>query len=212
MHRLKGFTLIELLVAMAIMALIGLLSWQVLSTVIRARELSGIHLQRLENLQRALQLIRTDVRQAVQRPVSDSMGGVLSPLQSVVQASAVSGMELTRTGMMNPMHQLRSRLQRVRYEWRGTQLHRLSWTYLDQAPGTQPEDLLLLDGVHDFRLRYLDSSYQWQVLWPEPMDLQKKPADQPLPMAIDLSFRTEDTGQLRILLVLPAGLGSSNGI
>ncbi len=210
-HRPKGFTLLELLVAMAIMALIGLLSWQVLSTVVRARERSADHLDQIDHLQRALVLMRQDLEQAVQRPVSDPMGTPLSPLLSISATGGQGpGLEWTRAGWLNPMQEARSDLLRVRYQLIGDELHRFSWVYLDQAPGSQPEDLVLLHHVSNLEVHYLDTSDQWQTLWPEPEAAQKPVFQQPLPSAVDLRMDTREFGSLRLLVMLPAGWETGN--
>ncbi len=209
--RHEGFTLLELLVAMAIMALIGLLSWQVLSTVVRARERSADHLEQIDHLQRALVLMRQDLEQAVQRPVSDAQGTPLSPLLSIAATAGQGvGLEWTRAGWLNPMQEPRSDLLRVRYEMVGDELHRYSWVYLDQAPGSQPEDLVLLRHVSKLQIHYLDASDQWQTSWPEPAAIQKPPFQQPLPSAIDLRMDTVEFGPIRLLVMLPAGWETGN--
>ena len=210
MRHPRGFTLLELLVAIAIMAVVGLLSWQVLRTVIQAREVSAVHLDRLDALQRCLQLMDADFVQAVQRPITDSFGGPLPALISYNDGQGVLGVEFTRTGWLNPMHETRSNLLRVRYEQREGELHRLDWVYLDRAPGVKPEDLVVLSGVRNLQIRYLDASYQWQSIWPEPMDAQKAVEIQPMPLAVDISFDSHEFGHLRKLVRLPIALGANN--
>ncbi len=202
----RGFTLIELMVSVAIMALVALLSWQVLSTLIRARDLTRSHLQDLESLQRCLQLLDADALQVVKRPITDEFGGPLPAWMGEMDSQGRQDLEITRAGWLNPMGDTRSELVRVRYQVRSGDLHRLSWEQLDRAPGAKPVDIVVLQGVSHWQLRYLDSAGQWQQVWPEPADAQKDVTQQPLPLALEVQFDSYSLGHMRRLYMLPVGM------
>ncbi len=206
----RGFTLIELMVSVAIMAMLALLSWQMLTTLIHARDQTQARLHELDDLQRCLQMLDADVLQVVKRPITDEFGGPLPAWMGEVDAEGRADLEFTRGGWLNPMGEVRSELVRVRYQVSSGDLHRLSWTQLDRAPGAKPDDIVVLKGVSHWQLRYLDSAGLWQQVWPEPVDAQKDVAQQPLPIALEVQFDSVDFGHLRRLYALPPGVDSGS--
>lgn len=202
----RGFTLLELLVAIAIMALIGVMSWQVLSTVLHAREISDSRLKRLDDVQRCLRIMESDWQQVIVRPVTDELGG----MQPSVVTTPESGVEFTRSGWLNPMHEHRSELIRIRYVLRQQALHRLSWNLLDRAPGAKPHDVVLLRDVGPMEIKLLDDSNLWQSTWPSAADAQKSARDQSLPRAVDWHFTVAGFGELRKVIVLPTNIETGN--
>ncbi len=204
----RGFTLIELMVSVAIMALLALLSWQMLTTLIHARDQTQARLRKLDDLQRCLQILDADVLQVVKRPITDEFGGPMPAWMGEVDSEGRADIEFTRGGWLNPMGEVRSELVRVHYQVTSGDLHRLSWTQLDRAPGAKPDDIVVLKGVSHWQLRYLDSAGQWQQIWPEPVDAQKDVAQQPLPIALEVQFDSVDFGHLRCLYVVPPGVDS----
>jgi general secretion pathway protein J len=58
----KGFTLIELLVAIAILALVAILSWRGLDSILRSREALSQAMQQSRSLQAAFQQLEADLR------------------------------------------------------------------------------------------------------------------------------------------------------
>lgn len=61
-HRLRGFTLVEVLVALSIMAVMALIGWRGIDSMLRAREISQASLARSERLQTVLAQWEQDLR------------------------------------------------------------------------------------------------------------------------------------------------------
>ncbi len=77
-RRTAGFTLIELLVAVAILAVIAVLSWRGLDGVLRARTALSEELKAVRGLQAAFNQIDADLRAAARDPnVNSTLPGVL---------------------------------------------------------------------------------------------------------------------------------------
>ena len=70
----SGFTLMEVLIAVSITAVIGLGIWQVLSSVVTARDRVDAVSGEFESLQKTFLLLERDLRQVVSRPVRNIYG------------------------------------------------------------------------------------------------------------------------------------------
>ncbi|WP_461537649.1 type II secretion system minor pseudopilin GspJ [Spongorhabdus nitratireducens] len=165
----QGFTLLEMLLALAIFALIGMSSWQVLNTVVNARNVQSEHLQKLEAMDYAYMVIKQDIRQIVSRGVR--INGKVSKqaiFAGEILDSDDQGLTFVRAGWINPESRLpRSELQRVYYRLYDGQLERGYDRVLDAQPGTEPDYQPLLSGLNSlkFRFYYIDDkqhSGQWQ--------------------------------------------------
>ena len=196
----RGFTLLELLIAIAIFALLGLATYRMLDSVLRADAVTREHERQLRELTRALSAFERDLRQVAVRPVRDGFGDPQPALHS--DLADATALELTRAGWRNPLGQSRAELQRVRWQLSGEQWQRRYWRVLDRAQDSPPQVQRALDGVTRLSLRYLDKDGQWQADWP--------PANTPvdtlltgLPRAVELSLQHRRYGELRRLIRLP---------
>ena len=118
-----GFTLIELLVAVALLAVLAILSWRGLDTVLQSRERLVTESNELRSLTLALAQLEEDLLQTW--PVN-GMGGGLVPIRVVVDQGGAGGgttqsmmlvREIARRGQP-------TRLQRVVYQVRDGRLER----------------------------------------------------------------------------------------
>ncbi len=124
-----------------------------------------------------------------------NFGGTTDP-------SAVSMVDLTRTGWSNTAGQQRSTLQRVSYALVGEVLKRSYQVNLDIVQGNKPVVQDLLTGVKGVQLRYLDSNQAWQNQWPENSTIQNgSTADwQSRPVAVEIIVQFKDWGAIRRLI------------
>lgn len=213
MHRETGFTLIEVLIALAVTAFVAAVSYAGLAAVIDGVERSRAQAERHWEVTRALQVLSRDLRHFVPRPVRDEFGEPEPALMGGPAARFL--LSFTRSGWHNPNAHPRSHLQRVNYVWEEDALWRESFPVLDRAGNTEAQRLLLLSGVTDLRLFFLDDpdnlgaasrgvavdSRNWPESWaPDPM----QPGDDlSPPLAVELALELEDLGTLRSLHALP---------
>ncbi len=200
----RGFTLLEVLVAITITAVIGIGVWQVLNGVILSRDRIDELAEDFDGLQRAMLLLERDLTQIVNRPARDIYGDFKPALTTREDDFALM---LTRQGWRNPLGIRRSSLQRVGWEYTGTELRRRYWPNLDQGQEDNSRDLLLLERVTGFDLRFLNQQYTWQPEWP-PDDVMAAltPGSRPdtdFPLAIEVTLEHERFGELVRTFVLP---------
>jgi len=111
----SGFTLLELLVALAIFALLSVMAYAGLSTVLTANQVLETNMERLTEIQRSVTFLSRDIRQTVDRTIRDTYGDNKQPLIGASEFDTLGTpvIELTRTGYANPLGAKRSFLQRV---------------------------------------------------------------------------------------------------
>ncbi|HKV96887.1 MAG TPA: type II secretion system minor pseudopilin GspJ [Gammaproteobacteria bacterium] len=201
-QRAYGFTLIEILVAMVIVAVIGVLAYGGLHGLIREREQTATSMQRLRLVQQALVIMTRDFSQLVARPVRDPLGGTrLAAFLSTPQNQPP--LIFTRGGWSNPLADVRSTEERVAYQMDNDQLLRLSWPELDVPAQTEPARQVLLTGVTQFDLRFLDSSGTWQTQWP-PLNVNSEAYLAQLPRAVEIDVTLKNLGRITRIVEVAA--------
>ena len=188
-----GFTLLEILIAVALFAALFMAAQQMFNTAMNNSERLDEEASALENQQRLLTWLTTDLEQVVMRPVRDSLG---DPLPAVLGADR--RLAFTRAGWANPFSlRHRSELQRVEYFLEDGELIRRYYPYLDAVAGVEPVDTVMLDGVEAFQARYLfqdanTGEYRWLDRWPDANMTATPVLLQPLPVSIEVDIRLED--------------------
>ncbi len=196
----RGFTLLELLVALSIFAVIAVLAYGGLGTVLDQRSATEASAERLAALQKTYLIIQRDIEQLVPRPIRDEFG---DPAPAIIGGTAF---QLTRGGWSNPLGTRRSSLQRVGYALEEQELIRYSWLVLDRAQDSLPRRQVLVDDVNSMRVRYLDAEDNWQDQWPpaqQTAGIANALAGNP-PRAVEITLQHEQYGEIRWLFQLPA--------
>lgn len=199
-RRHHGFTLLELLIAVAILSLIAVGAYKLLSDTVMVRERGQAHQQQLRDLQKAMMLIQRDLQQATQRAVRDEFGDLQPPLYLPQQ----NVLEFSRRGWRNPMHQTRSEIVRLRYRVEGGELLRERWDVLDRSRQTQPGKIVLLEKVSDFSIQVVADGSRSDS-WPRLAQTGTDRGKVPMPQAVEVSFRHPSFGLIRRIILLPQG-------
>lgn len=203
-HHQAGFTLMEVLIAVTITAVIGLGVWQVLSGVVNSRDRVNEVAEQFDDLQKTMLLLERDINQVVNRPARDVYGDFSPALTTRDDAFALI---LTRQGWRNPLALRRSGLQRVAWEYTGTELHRRYWPVVDQGQEDTSRDVLLLQNVRDFEIRFVDQDGNRLDQWPDEQTMAAMaPGARPdisLPRGIEVTLEHERFGELVRTFSLP---------
>jgi general secretion pathway protein J len=163
----KGFTLVELLVSLVILALLSVAGYRGLDAVLQTRERVAAETRKWQHLTFFFARLDQDIAQAVRRSVRDS-GGLVRPEwigHAVVVGEDDAELTFTRTGVTDQGFAMRSP-QRIAYRLEQGNIVLLRWPELDQPERAKPIRYPLLEGVREFKWRYLDTSGNWQTQWP----------------------------------------------
>ena len=195
----RGFTLIEILIALVIFAIAGIMAAMSLHTMIRAHTKLKKTDHALTQLEMTMTLMRRDFSQVINRPVTDS-NGVQQP---AFLAPGVGEIELTRTGVMNPLQVSRqSNMQRVGYVLENGALKRLTWGALDEPPQMRAEREVLLDDVDSLQWQFVESNGKTTSVCPSTDVLTQLVA--PLPIAVLVVMQLKNSGVVQGVFPIPA--------
>jgi general secretion pathway protein J len=197
----RGFTLIEVLVACVILAVMSVMAYRGVTEARVAVENAEGHLDRLREVQRAMQLVATDFRTLTRRPVREPIGdGFRASLLRDPNATVLA--ELSRAGWPNGAGTPRGTNQRVVYRLEEGKLLREHWTVMDPTLATPPVKRELLTGVERVEIRYLTSGREWITEWPQ-FNSTADFAFFVRPLAVEITIVLTDWGQIQRLVEVP---------
>ena len=195
----QGFTLLELLVAVVVFAIMATMAYSSLGIALSHRQQAEVQAERLAELQKVFTIMGRDIEQAINRPVRGNYAygpaDKEAPLKGSEYGSSI--LELTRTGLSNPMKMKRSRLQRVGYVLSEGDLVRQSWFVLDRIPDTEPYESVILSEVESVQLQFMNDQYQWRPSWPENTATTQSPSPFVMPRAVEVIVELEHWGRMR---------------
>jgi general secretion pathway protein J len=199
-----GFTLVEILIAMAVFAVISVITYTTLTSAINVSNRTSVVAQSLADIQRVLMLMERDLIQMAPRPVLNENGDEQPAF--LINGLSTEGFEFTRSGYQNPARLARSLLKRIAYEVRDEKLYRKTWQVLDRATQTEPEfEEPLMEGVTRFEIAAYGND--WVEEWPpEESDSQALPGLDTLPRAVRVLMEIEDYGSFTVMI---PGVGRS---
>ena len=188
-RRQRGLTLIELMVALAIFAVLGVLSYRALAEVSTSRTRLEEGFERWRSIGRAMQRIDTDLLQLVAPATSSSpttSAQASPPLLLTRAASGGAELQLLRLDEARGVRRVGYRLVDGRLDW-------LRWSGRDAfgEPTVEP----LLGNVRNVRWRFLTGGNRVDA-WP-PGDRRST-----LPDAVILELELPDHGTLTRFIAL----------
>ena len=194
-----GFTLLELLVAMAIFAILGTLALSGYTELQKQSEYAEQRLERVREVQRAVQTIAQDLAQIEPRPIREPLGETRLP--AVLATDSIEyGLQFTRAGWSNTAGLARPTLQRVGYRLDQEGLWRDHWQVLDRTLTLEPVRTRLLGKVRNLRFRFMNGAREWVDRWPEGAGAAGGAGpdqDRLRPAAVEVIIELEDWGEIR---------------
>lgn len=173
----RGFTLIELLVALGIFAMMSVVAYQGLDSILATRERLAQENRKWQELAVFYVRFERDLASAVNRPIRIE-GSVAAPALEGNRGDEVT-IAFTRAGYAGYQGSLAD-TQRLGYRLRNHAVEQVVWPVLDRALDSEPAYSRAVTRVSEFELRYLDENGGWQLSWPV--------AGQTLPLAVELKI------------------------
>ncbi|MCE0493859.1 type II secretion system minor pseudopilin GspJ [Vibrio salinus] len=189
-RRNQGFTLIEMLVAVAILAMLSLLAYQILYQVQISNDVSEKKSQQINTLQKAIIVLDSDFRQIADRKFRTN--GAESSDQKLFWEDGLLGKQgksllFTRLGWGNHQWQFpRGEVIKVGYRLNAGKLERLWWRYPDTVVGDTGNVTTVLDGVSAFDVRFYYDG-KWLNHWDK---------EDVLPAALSVRLMLDDYGKI----------------
>ena len=203
-----GFTLLEILVAMAVFAIFSYMAYGGFNAVARQQAIIADSAGQLRQVQYTMRRLVLDLSQLQPRPVREQLGDGWQPAM-LANGLEQNALEFTRGGWPNPLARPRPTLQRVAYRVEEEKLIRSQWPVLDRLLDQEPEELELIGGVRELRLRFLIEGGEWSEVWPDnDFDSAGGSRDaetaRNLPVAVEITLDLEGWGEI-VRLVEIAG-------
>lgn len=197
--RQSAFTLVELLIALAIFALLALMSYRALDSVFRTREHLSAETARFRDV--ALLFARLDddfITLLDRRPRNaDNLLDDALRLTALLPGTNDATLVFTRSGFAGGTG-TSATPQRVGYRLKDSTFELVIWPSLDAAPRTAPQAFPALTQVSEAKWRAMDRGGNWQNVWRStPVGAaQPGPVQAPIafPVALELTI-TLTSGQ-----------------
>ena len=195
-----GFTLIEVLVALAIVALIGIMSFTGLMTSVKFNEITLSRMDVTSQLILADETMKRDLMHALNRLPRDKRGesykhsfyGVNPRLEGNMLAFSIH----TGSNISNDIGAIRY----VKYVLENNIIKRIESKFVDQTDNTEVRTTVFLTNVEDISLKF-NLGEQWVDEWP----MSNWTSNNGLPKIIELTYEIEGVGQIMRKYMLPSG-------
>jgi general secretion pathway protein J len=183
----RAFTLIELMVALAVVAILGVLSFRAVAAAVDTRQHLAHSNERWQDIVRLFRRTEADLLQMQGRR------GVAGGEARLVRVAGAAG-ERTEFSFLRADAAL-SQLRRTGYRFENGQIFLLRWPGVDAAAA--PSADLLLDGVTMLKWHFYLADGRAVDTWPpEPA------AANELPTAVDLELELADAGRIHRLVAV----------
>lgn len=191
--RSQGFTLIEVIVALSIFAVLSIVGYKAISSLIETKVRVEVEDNKWQELVLFFDRVEMDVKQSVNRPITTRNGSLESAWFGKPTYVGNDGAQLvfSRFGDSEQTGFLRD-TRRVGYRLNEGAVELIIWPSLDAAPNSSPEVFKVLPHVDKLLFTYLTSDGRWLNIWPENVIVPQQKNFKP--NALQLSI-TLDTGE-----------------
>ena len=161
-----AFTLVELLVALAIFAIMAVMSYRALDSVFQTRQHLSSETARLRDMALLFARLDDDFATLLDRPArnADILPDDALRLTAFLPGADDATLVFTRSGFSGSTG-IAATPQRVGYRLKDGTLELVLWPSLDAAPRTRPQAYPALANVREVKWRAMDAGGSWQNVW-----------------------------------------------
>ena len=165
----KGFTLIELLVAIMIFAVISVISYRTLASLVSTKQIVTNTQEKWSGIGNAVNWLTTAWNRCLPLVVRDQSGNIIPALigKTKLDGDFDAQLELTLSGFIRDPNYGSTPPKRLGFRFINGQLFLVTWPVLNRVPGTQPQLDLLMNNVAEFKPEFLYPDRQWRDVWPQ---------------------------------------------
>lgn len=151
-----GFTLLEMVIAIAIFAIIAIVSYASLSRFLDTYDTLAARDAKFHSVEMAFTLLGRDFRYAADRPVRDAYGNIQQAMLALPDTPIVPG-EIVRLTVAGPDIDVLSlqRLTRVAWRLENGKLIRVRWSVLDGGTPDESSSQTVLEDVDAVSLQFI---------------------------------------------------------
>lgn len=193
-QKMRGFTLIEVIVALSIFAVLSVVGYKGLNSLIQTKERITVEDDKWQQLILFFDRVELDIKQSVNRPIRGRDGSLEPAWVGRPSYAGEYGAQLVFSRFGDPEQTgFLTDTRRIGYRLHDGAVELLIWPSLDAAPNAKPEVFKVLPHVAQITLSYLTQDGRFINVWPENLDLSEPRSFAPsaLQMAIKL-----DTGEI----------------
>lgn len=164
----SGFTLIEVMIAIMIFAVISVISYRTLSSLIATRDVITNAQKKWGGISKAINEMSNYCNRIIPLTILDTNGGTLPSITGKYKISGDydSQLEMTVSGYIGDLAYGSTPPKRVGFRFTEGNLFLVIWESLNRAPNTRPTIIPLATGIKEFYFQYLNTDQQWYYNWP----------------------------------------------
>lgn len=168
MNKNKGFTIIELLVAITIFAIISVLSYRIISSLLKTKEVVEGAQEKWGGVSTAIFMFNNAWMRTIPLVVRGENGFIMPAFigKNKLDSRYDAQIELTENGFVGDQIAGISPPKRVGFRYNQGKLYLITWPVLNRVATTIPQVNLLTDHVAKFKAEFLYPDGQWRDTWP----------------------------------------------
>lgn len=190
----KGFTLIEVIIALSIFAVLSVMGYKGLNSLIQTKERVDVEDNKWQQLILFFDRFELDVKQSVNRPIR-GRDGSLEPAwlgRPSYTGDYDAQLVFSRFGDPDQAGFLMD-TRRIAYRLNNEAIELLIWPSLDAAPNAKPEVFKVLPHVAQITLNYLTQDGRLVNAWPENLAVSETRSFKPSALQISIKLDTGET-------------------
>lgn len=167
-QKTRGFTLIEIIVALSIFAVLSVVGYKGLNSLIQTKERITVEDDKWQQLILFFDRVELDIKQSVNRPIRGRDGSIEPAWVGHPSYAGEYGAQLVFSRFGDPEQTgFLMDTRRIGYRLNDGAVELLIWPSLDAAPNAKPEVFKVLPHVAQITLSYLTQDGRFINVWPE---------------------------------------------
>ncbi len=193
-QKTKGFTLIEVIIALSIFAVLSVVGYKGLNSLIQTQERVAAEDDKWQQLVLFFDRVELDVKQSVNRPIRGRDGSLEPAFIGSTSYAGEFGAQLvfSRFGDSEQTGFLMD-TRRVAYRLHDGAIELLIWPTLDAAPSAKPEIFKVLTHVAQISFSYLAQDGRLVNVWPDVLQVSEKKSFAPSALQMSIKLNSGET-------------------